>query len=86
MPQMTCTFGSDRLNGAKVEKRDGQPTDTQTFILIGFMNLGAKIQIIKLLVCSLLLSTLSTRESLRRQRIQIIERLLIFARKFKLSI
>ena len=37
MPQITCTkFGSDRLNGAKVEKRYGQPTDTQTIILKGY--------------------------------------------------
>ena len=41
MPQMTCTkFGSDRLNGTKVEKRDGQTdrhTHRQTFILIGYL-------------------------------------------------
>ena len=36
MPQLTCTkFGSDRLTGTKVEKRD-RMTDTQTFILIGY--------------------------------------------------
>ena len=37
MPQMRrIKFGSDQLNRAKVEKRDGQPTDRKAFILIGF--------------------------------------------------
>ena len=30
MPQITCIFGSDRLNHAKVEKRDTRQTDRQT--------------------------------------------------------